>query len=195
MSRLEFQKSRARGTILNIGCGDDPANFGAAATHLDIDWWNHPNFVHGNCHALPFPDGSFDTAILGDVLEHCADPTQAIREAARVARRLVVTVPEETRLPSVGQHIKEGLRMRAEEYRKVHGYAATLTDEQVVVAHKSTEPRFVRAFPEDQEPHDGHINRFDEAAVLALVAASGKHIVEYHKAPEVWWFNWLIVLE
>lgn len=195
MNRIEFQKKWFSGNVLNIGCGDDPAEFGASATHLDIDLWNLPNFVQGDCHSLPFADGSFDTAILGDILEHCTIPELAVQEACRVARRVVITVPEELALPSVGTHVALGLKQRADHYRAFHGYVAEMSDEDVIVAHKRTDPRFVEAFSESEVPHDGHINRFDDAWINRLIACSGKSVKEYLKEPEGSWVNWLIVLE
>lgn len=195
MNRITFQHFWVAGTILNIGCGDDPANFGHSATHLDIDFWRLPNFVHGDCHALPFPDNSFDTAILGDVLEHCTDPEKAVREASRVASRVIITVPEELALPSVGMHIALGLKQRADHYRQVYGYSDEMSDEDVIVSHKKTDPNFIKAFPESEIPHDGHINRFDEAWIQRLIVASGKSVKVFQKDPELSWYNWLIVLE
>ncbi|WP_018461282.1 YkoF family thiamine/hydroxymethylpyrimidine-binding protein [Thermus oshimai] len=46
-------------------------------------------FVEGRAEALPFPDGSFDLAFFGLALHHL-DPIPALREAARVARRVAV---------------------------------------------------------------------------------------------------------
>lgn len=40
----------------------------------------------GDVHALPFPDGSFDVVHAHQVLQHVADPVQALREMARVTR-------------------------------------------------------------------------------------------------------------
>ena len=40
--------------------------------------------------SLPYPDKSMDVVILGEILEHVFDPVEALREAARVARRVVV---------------------------------------------------------------------------------------------------------
>jgi SAM-dependent methyltransferase len=45
---------------------------------------------------LPFGDGSFDAAVLGEVLEHIPDDTAALREVARIVRPdgvLAVSVP------------------------------------------------------------------------------------------------------
>lgn len=198
MGRLDYQRQWAVGRIVNLGCGDDPAGFGERATHVDIDVWALPNFVKADLHDLPILDRSFDTAILGDVLEHVMDPEQVVREAARVARqRLVITVPEETTLPGVGRHVERGLADRAALYRGQHGDAAVgLTDEEVVVLHKRTDPTFVHAHPEALVPHDGHIWRFDEEWIDRLVvAAAGFKVVDRQKAPECSWWNWLLCLD
>ncbi|BDG16716.1 class I SAM-dependent methyltransferase [Thermus brockianus] len=46
-------------------------------------------FVEGRAESLPFPDGSFDLAFFGLSLHHL-DPIPALKEAARVARRVAV---------------------------------------------------------------------------------------------------------
>lgn len=52
----------------------------------------HPfaSFVAGDATSLPFQPQSWDVVLLGGVLLHLSDPDQALREAARVARRAVV---------------------------------------------------------------------------------------------------------
>jgi ubiquinone/menaquinone biosynthesis C-methylase UbiE len=44
--------------------------------------------------ALPFEDNSFDTVVLGEILEHLENPGQAFAEACRVSRqRVILSVP------------------------------------------------------------------------------------------------------
>jgi 2-polyprenyl-6-hydroxyphenyl methylase/3-demethylubiquinone-9 3-methyltransferase len=52
--------------------------------------------VAGSAEALPVTDGYFDCVILGELLEHCADPPQIVAQAARALRPggfLLVTTP------------------------------------------------------------------------------------------------------
>jgi SAM-dependent methyltransferase len=44
------------------------------------------SFSVGLAEDLPFPDGTFDTVVSFDVLEHCDDPRAAVNEIARVLR-------------------------------------------------------------------------------------------------------------
>jgi methionine biosynthesis protein MetW len=51
--------------------------------------------------ALPYPDGSFDTVVMLDVLEHLYDPGVLLKEAARVSRKnVVVGVPNFSSFPA-----------------------------------------------------------------------------------------------
>ncbi len=54
------------------------------------------SFVLGSAYALPFADGSFDTVIMNDFMEHVDDPRAALREALRLLRaggRIYVNFP------------------------------------------------------------------------------------------------------
>ena len=67
-------------TVLNVGCGSHHI---LGAVNVD----------EGLPH-LPYADGSFDTVIASDVLEHLDDPVTALEDLLRVARRrVIVTVP------------------------------------------------------------------------------------------------------
>jgi SAM-dependent methyltransferase len=53
-------------------------------------------FTLGEAFSLPFPDGSFDSVLMGEVLEHQIDRHRPLEEAHRVLRvgaELVITVP------------------------------------------------------------------------------------------------------
>ena len=43
--------------------------------------------------SLPFADGSFETVVALDVLEHVIEPASLLREMGRVGREVIVTVP------------------------------------------------------------------------------------------------------
>lgn len=81
---------------LDIG-GNDGHTFPnwPKVTVVDIDLYDIPNFVRADAQELPFEDESYDVAVLAEILEHVPDPIKAIREARRVAKRLVITVPYE----------------------------------------------------------------------------------------------------
>jgi glycosyltransferase involved in cell wall biosynthesis len=131
-----FQRLESEGTTLIVGAGGDVANF-----------WNLPgcvltdvaptdpvtgrlNRIHFEMQGddLQFPDNSFDSVVLGEVIEH-VDLQRGLKmvdEALRVSRsRVVVTVPEDGR--SIEQQMSDDLRdigqvHRAEQY---HGGAST----------------------------------------------------------------------
>lgn len=67
--------------------------------YLDIDLYNLPNFIRMNAEFIYdnrylLPDKSFDVAILAEILEHVENPIKVLKGAARIAKRLVITVPD-----------------------------------------------------------------------------------------------------
>jgi methionine biosynthesis protein MetW len=57
-------------------------------------------FDFGN-NKLPFPDESFDTVIMLDILEHLYDPELVLKEARRVSRKsVIIGVPNFNSLPA-----------------------------------------------------------------------------------------------
>lgn len=108
LDRISWLRAHAQGQILEVGC-----NWGfvlaSVGGHVGVDKakWNialarilSPDleFYVGDACLLPFPDSSFDTVMLPEVLEHIDyenDVPRALREAQRVTRGLVlVTIPD-----------------------------------------------------------------------------------------------------
>lgn len=50
-------------------------------------------FEVANVHALPFPDNSFDLALVQSILHHDDDPADIVREAFRVAPLILIHEP------------------------------------------------------------------------------------------------------
>jgi SAM-dependent methyltransferase len=106
---------RARGRLLDVGCGDKPyeqifrpfvseyvgieheATFSATAAEK---YHTKPDYLYdGKC--LPFEDCTFDTVLNVQVLEHTPHPGNLVREMARVLKDtglLILTAPFEFRL-------------------------------------------------------------------------------------------------
>ena len=89
--------------IIDIGCADGFMfrDKDLDVVEVDLNYHFPPRyrgkvkFVMADSHCLPFRDGSFQCAIMGDLLEHVDDPVKCIREAKRVADKIYVTVPNE----------------------------------------------------------------------------------------------------
>ena len=92
---------RTGGLIADVGCADafmfrDHPEFNVV--YLDIaksPLLKRLTFVQADAHHLPFRDKTFNTVILGDILEHVKDPPQVLREAKRVANHIYATTPNE----------------------------------------------------------------------------------------------------
>jgi len=112
---LQSVAPRAHGRLLDVGCGDKSfegifrphvdeylgieheATFNATGASLRT---SRPDYLYdGN--QLPFEDGSFDTVINIQVLEHTAHPQRLIGEMARVLKKdgvLILAAPFSFRL-------------------------------------------------------------------------------------------------
>ena len=98
-------------SVVDVGCGDgfytirfwdlaqpksvvgvDPAGHAIAVANT-----NKGNrsikFLVGDAHQLPFPDNSFDLALVQSILHHDDNPRSVIREAFRVAPEVLVHEP------------------------------------------------------------------------------------------------------
>ena len=74
--------------VLDVGCGPKPYYpFFAerASEYVGVDVVENPDAeLRGAVESLPVEDGSFDLVLCTQVLEHCDDPVQAVRELRRV---------------------------------------------------------------------------------------------------------------
>jgi SAM-dependent methyltransferase len=84
-------EARTAGTgyrVLDVGCGPKPYYpFFAerASEYVGVDVVAHPAAdLVGRVEELPVEDGAFDLVLCTQVLEHCDDPAQAVRELRRV---------------------------------------------------------------------------------------------------------------
>jgi SAM-dependent methyltransferase len=85
-------------SLLDVGCGDGRnlvrvAERVGAKRHEGVDVLVRPTAIipvtpYDGRH-LPFPDRSFEAVTMIDVLHHCDDPEQVLREIMRVASRVV----------------------------------------------------------------------------------------------------------
>lgn len=193
--RLKFQKMFAQGRVVNIGCGEVPVDFGPETVQVDLDVWKHPNFVKADAHNLPFKDDEFDTAVLGDIVEHSPDPVQMFREAGRVAKKVVATIYEEWRLAEYGDTMKDYVDHMQKGITEM-GFASHYDYLKSLPDHKDL---IVSVTPDDPErPHHPHIQMFKDGDIMRIVEEAGLDIIVHTKFQEGVHegrptFNWLVV--
>ncbi|MFC2162857.1 class I SAM-dependent methyltransferase [Candidatus Altiarchaeota archaeon] len=98
--QIDLVRSLGPGSVLEVGVGNKTvANYllqnGFDVTTCDVDGGLRPDFV-GDVRDLPFDDGTYDTVLCSQVLEHLPweEVDKALAELQRVARKhVVVSIP------------------------------------------------------------------------------------------------------
>jgi SAM-dependent methyltransferase len=104
-----FQAKYATGKALNVGCNSDGAGV-ASRGGINVDLFNKdehtglmiPAHALADARHLPFKRDSFDSVVLGEILEHMQtkDAVKSLMEAKTVLRpggRIVATIPHDDR--------------------------------------------------------------------------------------------------
>lgn len=122
---VRLHRGHLTGRLLDFGCGSKPyKNLLTVEEYVGIDFDNpgHDHTaeqidVYYDGTGLPFPDGSFDSALATEVLEHVFEPDHVLRELHRVMKpggKLLVTLPfvwHEHELPyDAARYTQGGLR-------------------------------------------------------------------------------------
>ena len=101
----QYLPKYASGKLIDLGCGKVPlyeAYKDFIESNFCVDWENtnhKKQFLDVVCDLnkpLPFVDGTFDTILLSDVLEHLHEPGDLWREMSRILRsegKLILNVP------------------------------------------------------------------------------------------------------
>jgi SAM-dependent methyltransferase len=109
---LAAQIGEAR-SLLDVGCADGTVAQSVAASvgatrvaGVDVHVQPAPviEVTPYDGRRLPFPDGAFEAVTISDVLHHCEDPAAVLREALRVAAR-VVAIKDHFRFGPVSEKI------------------------------------------------------------------------------------------
>lgn len=98
-------------TILDIGCSDCPITYGMTnCTWVDSSPYEKivtdmrpfgrtpipkDKYYQTSAEDLPFENKSFDLALATELLEHASNPVKALDEIKRVAKNVIITVPNE----------------------------------------------------------------------------------------------------
>lgn len=111
IDRFRFQREcveKYNGTVLNIGCCDDPGDLGCYPNVINCDaYTSYEDYIYMvdtifDCteDTWPFEDDSVDLALFGDIIEHMypEELDRALAEAGRVALNVCATLPKDERI-------------------------------------------------------------------------------------------------
>jgi len=104
------------GPGISIGVDISPGNIKTAKKR-----GSHGEYVVATGEYLPFRDGSFDIAILSDVLEHIEEPGRILQEVKRTASNSLINVPLEKCLKNSLFRKEYGLDVHIEGHLRAWG--------------------------------------------------------------------------
>jgi SAM-dependent methyltransferase len=155
--------------IIDIGSQDGhtfrETPFSGYVTSVDLDIYDFPGFVQMDACDLKFSDKEFDVAILGEILEHVENPVQVIKEANRVAKRVLMTIPNEYEWDKSlfpFEKIEEGMKRR------------NLTLEEIV---RVSNPSAKEFYDKDDHKHMFHNRYYEEDSLRKDLESAG--IIDY----------------
>lgn len=101
--RLDAVLKHAYNTVLDVGCAKgDYVRYlnsrGYSARGCDKDryneWGHDKNFQLGNIERIPFKNGSFETLLVFEVIEHVSNLQSVLKELFRVcSKNIIISVP------------------------------------------------------------------------------------------------------
>lgn len=122
LQRYEYAMRKAKDVVLDVGCG---LGYGSAAlfnakksvSAFDISeyallyavrYYPGPAYLRADVHALPFRDGSFESVVAFEVIEHVDNGIQLLREIYRVLKnrgKLFLSTPNIAHLRNRLMHL------------------------------------------------------------------------------------------
>jgi len=134
-----------------------------------VTWFDNPAFVRGDAHKLPFKDESFQTAVLGDILEHVFDPYMVLSEACRVSKdKILATVPDEAHWSPALEPFKQ-----LEEHIKNAGSYEKLTRQNTLEVQSLYAKCTDLADHGRLHKHLYHVRQFTEEEFIKLLDSTG----------------------
>jgi SAM-dependent methyltransferase len=139
VERLEWLKENAEKKILELGCSTGyVSQYVGVHTGVDLDsrrLWKGRIFRRGtrfldmDARDLRFPNDSFDTVIVSEILEHMPKlaSREVVEEAVRVGRKILITIPKQERFLKNPEHV--WIPLQKEEFEELlHGFDHDITE-------------------------------------------------------------------
>ena len=166
--RADWARIHAANSVLDLGSSDGWTFHGTRLEHtnFDIDGYAVENFVQGDACHTPFGDGSFNTVVLGEILEHVDEPSLLLKEALRVSKKLVlITTPSEYEwAEDKAPLLTREERMEKDGFSSIDAMQENFTGKN---------PYCIQMVKESEKPHTYHRHWFTEESLRKMLDAFG----------------------